>query len=208
MRPIGQYLNENRDFVVYRNKAALSPDKIATLKENIRYFHLQGYSILNAVHPSESDSYCSELAAKVYAKSGLRLTQGDTSPGWVFPIDIYRHVSRDPEWIDVTQEYSAFFLDSEYLGLMEQVSQFEQFHVGYTQNMALNQQAFADRVNAIYAQHGATAPLPAPTMNYWSNKLSGRGTVLSNVSFVLGYWRQMAKQMTQGALARLPKRRR
>jgi hypothetical protein len=192
MQSLGRYLNENRDFIVYRNKLASVEIYSRLLEEHLRYHYLQGYSLLNYLFASWRHSFCSELAAKAYEKSGLRLTDNNKKAKRVLPTDIHRHVSVDPDWIDITHEYKQFFLENPHLELLEKSAQVEKFNVQFTQNMGHGQKTLANIVNSIASRRGDKETVMTPPMNYWSNKLADQ----SKFRFALSYWRRIAKEMT------------
>lgn len=193
MQLLAEYLNENRNFSVYRNKLALLETQASLLEEHLRHHNLQRYSLRNWLFTSWRHSFCSELAAKAYQKSGLRLTKNNKNPKQVFPIDIYRHVSVDLEWIDITHEYAEFFLDNENTELLEKAAEVERFNVEFTQNMGFGQQVLANIANSGTDKEGEKQPTITPPMNYWSNRLAN----LSRFWFVLSYWGRMIKEFGQ-----------
>lgn len=185
MQSLGEYLNKNRNLSVYRNKLALLETQDSLLEEHLRHHNLQGYSLRNWLFTSWRHSFCSELAVKAYKKSGLRLTKNDKDPKQVFPIDIYRHVSVDLEWIDITQKYKEFFLDNESSALLKKAAEVERFNVKFTQNMGYGQQVLANIANSATDRRGEKETAFTPPMNDWSNRLANQ----SRFWFVLPYWR-------------------
>ena len=203
MKSLVEYLNENRNFSVYRNKLAPLEAQASLLEEHLRHHNLQGYSLGNWLFTSWRHSFCSELAAKAYQKSGLRLTKNDKNPKRVFPIDIYRHVSVDLEWTDITQEYKEFFLDNENLEFLKKVADFERFNVELTQNMGYDQQMLANIANSVADKYGEKGTTITPPMNYWSNRLANR----SRFWLVLSYWWRTIKEIGQRLMTYLLKTR-
>lgn len=190
--PLGKYLNDNPDFVVFRNKYALSNDYPYLLEKYIRYYNLQGYSLFNYYIFSRRHSYCSELAAKAYKKAGLRLVKSELKTKKVLPSDIYRHVGNNSDWLNVTDEYKKFFLNNPNFSLLEKAADFEKFNVEFTQGMGYGQQQLANLVNSISAKEGDDKLFMTPPMNYWSNDLATQSKFLFWISyflFLISYWK-------------------
>lgn len=193
---LGDYLNKNKNFVVYRSKAALQESKLILLKENLQHYNLQKYSLLNTIFSSWRHSFCSELAAKAYEKSGLQLTKKNRKPKTVMPIDIYDYVKENPSWVNVTDEYRKFFLNPEYLEISKKVTDIERAMVECNQIMGYGQQALADKINYIRNKNGEAPPV-IPPMNYWSNHLASRQGLWFSILFVFTYWARMIKEGIQ-----------
>ncbi|MGU9830509.1 YiiX/YebB-like N1pC/P60 family cysteine hydrolase [Pseudomonas sp. LF242] len=191
--PLGEYLNQNQSFVVFRHKLALREDKSEALEKHLRFHNLQSYSLFNMIFTSWRSSFCSELAAKAYQKSEIRLTKGDRKPKKVLPIDIYDHVSFDPEWHEVTDEYRAFFVNGEHSNLMAKMANIHQNLVELNQRMGFGQQIFTDMLNAAGARQGEEKSPITPPMVFWSNRFAKH----SKLRLVLAYWRKMTKEVIQ-----------
>ncbi|CAI8944015.1 hypothetical protein EMIT0P2_50246 [Pseudomonas sp. IT-P2] len=108
LRPLVEYLNENKEFVVFRHIASYDEQNSEHLERYLRHHNLQNYSLLNTIYTSPRHSFCSELAAKAYENSEMKLTNGDKKPKSILPFDIYNYVSSNPEWIDITHIIRTF----------------------------------------------------------------------------------------------------
>jgi len=194
---LGEYLNDNGNFVVYRSEAASQENKLGLLRENLQHHNLQNYSLFNILFSSWRHSFCSELAAKAYEKSGLQITKKYRKPKTVLPIDIYEYVKENPSWINVTDEYRKFFLNSKHLEILKKATDIERFTVDYTQSMGYGQQVLADRINYICRKNGEEKSPVIPPMNYWSNRLASRPGFWYPILFVLAYWARMIKEAIQ-----------
>jgi hypothetical protein len=201
-----KYLNENRDFVVFRNRYATTDDYPYLLEKYIRYYNLQGYSVFNYYIHSRRHSYCSELAAKAYEKSGLRLVEDKMKTRKVLPSDIYRHVSNHPDWLNITDEYKRFFFDNPNFGLLEKAADVEKFSVDFTQDMGHGQQKLSNTVNSLNSEEGNDEALLTPSMLYWSNNLANRSKLQSWIShfrFLISYWKEMIQYIWKSLLAKI-----
>ena len=185
MQSLGEYLRENRNFIVYRHKLASLEKSAHFLREHLQFHHLQKYGIFNVIFTNWRHSFCSELAAKAYKKANLKLTRYNIYPKWVFPIDIFRHVSVDSDWVDVTEKYIDFFLKDEYFKIQKMASSFEQFNVEYTQKMGFEQQNLLDLINRSNNRNDEKEGITKPPMNFWSNRLATQSRLL----FTISHWK-------------------
>lgn len=205
VQSLGSYLNENRDFQVYRSKQLLVENKLDRLRENLQYYSRQNYSLIGILFPTSRHSFCSELASKAYYGTGVQLTTKKRNPRHVLPVDIYKHVSTNPDWIEVTQEYRKAFFDSGSLSLMDAASRIDRFNVDFTQQMGFGQQALSDL--AYRATRHSQEPLVIePSMRYWSNHLASKVSIFWRVKFILKYWACMIAELTVLLWRRLFKR--
>ncbi|UUT14507.1 YiiX/YebB-like N1pC/P60 family cysteine hydrolase [Pseudomonas zeae] len=185
LRPLVEYLNENKEFVVFRHKNSFDEQNSEHLEKYLRHHNLQRYSLLNTIYSSPRHSFCSELAAKAYEKSEMKLTKGHKKPKSVLPFDIYNYVSSSPDWIDITQYYKDFYFDNSEKSSLILGSEVEQRLVDLAQEMGFNQQLLVNRINSTNTTNRAT-PLTAP-MSFWTNHLAGPGTI----AHLLWYWKGM-----------------
>lgn len=196
VRPLGSYLNENRNFQVYRSKQLLVESKLDLVRDSLQYYSQQRYSLRGLVFQSWRHSFCSELAAKAYSDSGVQLTIKECHPRHVLPVDIYSHVSVDPNWIEVTQEYRDAYFDSPHLALLDDASRIDGFTVEFTRQMGFGQQMLSDA--AYRATRNSDEPLIIePSMRYWSNHLAGKVGFFWRVKFILKYWVRMIVELTK-----------
>ncbi|UDG02848.1 hypothetical protein LH408_10565 [Enterobacter cloacae] len=191
LRPLVEYLNENKDFVVFRHISSLSEINSEHLEKNLRHHHLQRYSLLNTIYTSPRHSFCSELAAKAYEKSGMQLTHGNKNPKSVLPSDIFNYVSSSPDWVDITQHYKCFYFDNPESGSLLLGAEVEQKLVDHTQLMGYNQQLFVNRINSIRTKQGHSADLLTAPMSFWTNSLA-RCVTIPNF---LCYWGRMLRSL-------------
>ncbi|GKV95121.1 hypothetical protein H2Y56_10500 [Pectobacterium aroidearum] len=195
LRPLVEYLNENKDFVVFRHSSALSEISSEHLEKYLRYHHLQRYSLLNTIYTSPSHSFCSELAAKVYENSGMQLTHGKKKPKNVLPSDIFNYVSSSPDWVDITQHYKYFYFDNPESGSLILGAEIEQKLVDYTQQMGYGQQLLVNRINSIRTKQDHSADLLTAPMSFWTNRLA-RCVIIPNL---LWYWGRMLTSLIRHA---------
>ncbi|WP_152998542.1 hypothetical protein [Pseudomonas syringae] len=189
--PLVEYLNENKEFVVFRHVLALDEKNSEYLEDRLRYHHRQNYSLLNAVYTSWRHSFCSELAAKVYENSVMQLTHGNKKPKAVLPVDIYDYLESSFDWVDMTLEYQDFYFDNPESGSLRLGAEIEQRIVGYGQQMGFSQQQLINKINSIRtAQEDCAEPLTAP-MSFWTNRLVGRITILN----LFWYWAKMLRSL-------------
>lgn len=191
LRPLVEYLNENKDFVVFRHTASLSEINSEYLEKHLRHHHLQRYSLLNTIYTSPRHSFCSELAAKAYENSGMQLTHGNKKPKSVLPSDIFNYVSSSPDWVDITQNYKCFYFDNPESGSLMLGAEVEQKCVDYTQLMGYGQQLFVNRFNSVITNRGHSADLLTAPMSFWTNSLAKRVTITN----FLWYWGRMLSSL-------------
>lgn len=205
VQSLGSYLNENRDFQVYRSKQLLEEDKLDRLREDLQYYSRQNYSLRGILFPTWRHSFCSELASKAYDGTGVKLTTEKRNSRHVLPVDIYKHVSTNPDWIEVTQEYRDAFFDSGNLSLLDAASRIDRFNVDFTQHMGFGQQALSDLAYRV-TQHSDEPLVIEPSMHYWSNRLVGKVSIFFRVKFTLKYWSRMIAELAVLLWGRLFKR--
>lgn len=199
LRPLVEYLNENKDFVVFRHAASLSEINSEYLEKNLRHHHLQRYSLLNTIYTSPRHSFCSELAAKAYENSGMQLTHGNKKPKSVLPSDIFNYVSSSPDWVDITQHYKCFYFDNPESGSLMLGAEVEQKCVDYTQLMGYGQQLFVNRFNSVITNRGHSADLRTAPMSFWTNSLAKRVTITN----FLWYWGRMLSSLIRYPIEKL-----
>ncbi|MFG0541966.1 hypothetical protein ACF8EA_17485 [Pseudomonas sp. YQ_5] len=205
VQSLASYLNENRDFQVYRNNQLLVGGKLGQLRENLQFYSRQKYSLRGILFPTWRHSFCSELAAKAYDGTGVKLTTKNRNPRHVLPVDIYKHISTSPDWVEVTQEYKDAFFDSDHLSLLDDASKIDRFNVDLTQQMGFSQQAFSDLAYRA-TQHSDEPLVIEPNMRYWSNPLAGKVSIIWRVGFTLKYWARMIAELAVLLWVRLFKR--
>lgn len=92
------------DWRVLRLKG-LSDEDRAVLQTSAVYFKQQQYNPKFMFPECDDKSFCSELIAKIYARSNVKIFNGKR-PGTIKPADFDRAADHLDEWEDVTHEYS------------------------------------------------------------------------------------------------------
>jgi len=80
------------------------------LQKSGMFFYAQGYNKVYMGSGTKSSSFCSELVAKVYEKSGIRIINGK-APSKVAPAHFDKEADEMIDWIDVTAEYKEILED-------------------------------------------------------------------------------------------------
>lgn len=188
--PLVKYLNENKDFEVFRHISSLDEKNSEHLEKHLRRHLLQDYSLLNTFYTSASHSFCSELAAKAYINSGMRLTSKNKSPKSVLPHDIYSYVNNSPDWINITEFYEVFYFENINAELLISASKIEQRLLDFGQQMGLNQQLLINQINSAERRQGRSGTDHTPPMDFWTNSLARRST-----RHIFWYWARMIKSI-------------
>lgn len=99
-------LLKGKDVVSYRvlrnKKFELDISLHQTIRQNLLFHHGQMYNLAFNFRRLERSSYCSELAAKAYSRTGIPLSS--KQPKQVLPVDI-QQLGESKEWLDVTSVY-------------------------------------------------------------------------------------------------------
>lgn len=100
--------NIKPEWVVIRRIGLTENDRESIIKA-ATYFLWQSYLIHPEAIIGKQKSYCSELARKVYQKSGIDL--GVQSQGVIMPAHFDSLARTSPLWEDVTEEVAAWLVD-------------------------------------------------------------------------------------------------
>lgn len=191
MEEIRELLLGNEDGFLVLRKKSLQHDipRLCLLEDSLLFHSRQRYNFLFLMRERRHASFCSELAAKAYERSGMMISP--RSPSKTLPMDIFRYLESNSEWSDVTAVYQEFFLDNPDYARHSLAAKVGRFIEYTNQDMAYSQQILSDRVNALAAQHGHKATTLKPSRDYWSNGLGAR----SKIAFALRFWLQAIRSI-------------
>lgn len=165
--------DDNGEFKVFRNRN-LNPNGAPLLRlEDHSWFHNgQRYNWRFFFRPRSDASFCSEFAAKVYEPIGIAISP--RSPTATLPIDIYKFISGSPDWEDITEIYTEFFLTDTWNPAHDVASNFVQQIEERNQHMGIGQRALVDKINRISKSSGQASTGIRPSRDYWNNAPSGK----------------------------------
>ncbi len=86
---------------------SLSKEQLDELIKSVLHYMGQDYNSIYFTN-SESSSFCSELAAKIYQKAGISILN-NKKPKNVIPADFDKEANTQEEWQDITDETKKCF---------------------------------------------------------------------------------------------------
>ena len=181
-QPIRALLLDSKygEFKVFRNRN-LDPngEVLRRLEDNAWFHQAQKYN-WRFFFPSRRDaSFCSELAAKTYRLIGILVSP--RSPSATLPIDIYRFISGEPDWEDVTEAYAEFFLTEKWDSTHDLASNAVQRIEEFNQHMGIGQRALVDKIDRI-AKNSSQGPTDIrPSRDYWNNAPSRKTGMMTKI---------------------------
>lgn len=167
-------------FRVLRNKAFEQDLSLQqTIRKDLLFHHGQPYNLAFSFRRRERSSYCSELAAKAYLRSGQPLSHKPPKkvlpvdierltnmPGWLVVTSIYIQTMKDEKTVESDPELQKFFENSN--ATIHETALFQMEVEATLHKSILNQHATLRLLNEIEKVFEIPElELPEPASEYW-----------------------------------------